>query len=73
MGTGETISYVLSEPGSPAPNKMHGSFEGFNSSPAAGQSGKGHIFDYGTSAKPILKDHFGSVNSNVTWKIKSVT
>jgi hypothetical protein len=51
---------------------MHGSFEGFNSSPATGQTGKGHIFDHGASAKPILKDHFGSVNSNITWKIKSV-
>ncbi len=40
---------------------------------AIGQSGKGHIFDYGAAAKPILKDFFGSVYSNVTWRIKSIS
>ncbi|HEX8250171.1 MAG TPA: hypothetical protein VF599_18505 [Pyrinomonadaceae bacterium] len=68
----ETVGYALSSPDSPTPTKMHGSFEGFKDSPAAGQTGKGHIFDCGATAKPILKDHFGSVNSDITWKIKSV-
>jgi hypothetical protein len=71
--TVEVIGWVLSEPGTPSPNKMHGSLEGFKSSPAIGQSGKGHIFDYGAAAKPILQDFHGSVNSNVTWKIKSIS
>lgn len=65
---GEVIGWVLSEPGTPSPNKMHGSLEGFKSSPAVGNSGKGHIFDHGAAAKPILKDFLGTVCADVTWK-----
>ena len=68
----ETVGWVLEDPGTPSPNKLWGSLDAFSSSPAAGQSGKGNIFDYGTSAKPILKDVFGTVSSSITWKIKSV-
>lgn len=71
-GVIETVGWALSDPETPSPNKMWGSLEGFNSSPATGQSGKGHIFDYGASAKAVLKDHLGIVTSTVTWKIKSV-
>lgn len=68
----ESVGWALSEQGTPSPNKMHGALDGFSGSPAAGQTGKGSIFDYGAAAKPILKDFFGSVNTVITWKIKSV-
>jgi len=70
--TTEVIGWVLSDPGTPSPNKMWGSLDGFSGSPATGQTGKGHIFDHGKSADIILKDHLGIVTSQITWKIKSV-
>lgn len=69
---GETVGWAVSDLDSPSPTKMHGALDGFDSSPAAGQSGKGNLFDHGKSADNILKDHFGTVNANITWKIKSV-
>lgn len=71
-GVGETLKWVLSSPDTPGPTKMHGSLDGFNDSPKAGQSGKGNIFDHGKSADNILRDNFGTVCSEVSWKIKSV-
>src|SRR5262245_59405020 len=53
-GVLETVGWVLDDPDTPSPNKLWGSLDAFSSSPAAGQTGKGNIFDYGTSAKPIL-------------------
>ena len=70
--TTEIIGWVLSDPDTPSPNKMWGSLNGFSGSPAVGQSGKGNIFDHGKSADAVLKDNFGYVSSQVTWKIKSV-
>lgn len=70
--TGEIVKWVLSDADTPSPNKMWGSLDGFNSSPTAGQTGKGHIFAHGKSADNILKDHLGIVSAQVKWKIKSV-
>lgn len=69
---GESLSWALSSPETPSPTKMHGALDGFKSSPEAGQSGKGNLFNHGKSADNILKDHFGTVCSDITWKIKSI-
>jgi len=71
--TTEVIGWVLSDPDTPSPNKLWGSLDGFSGSPAAGQSGKGHIFAHGKSADVVLKDHLGIVSAVVSWKIKSVS
>lgn len=69
---GESISWALSDPETRSPTKIHGALDGFSGSPSAGQSGKGHIFDHGKAADNVLKDNFGFVTADVTWKIKSV-
>ena len=70
--TFESVSWAMSSPDTPSPTKMYGALDGFNGSPQAGQSGNGNIFVHGKSADNLLKDHFGIVCSDISWKIKSV-
>lgn len=69
MSTMEMVSYAM---GSDSPVKNYMWLDGIDENVTVGKTGKGSLHLMGSKGNSILKDRFGSVSTEVRWKVTEV-